>query len=121
MSSQNRRYTQNQSQTIHQKSHKTSQIHANHISKSHKNTPNIEKWAGIALKNSHTHPTPTSHLITCFGRYWCSNLRPLPLSEKPNRTEHLVSQLAYCNNSMMTLTNHMVVKGKQTLNETQVE
>nr|DAS16548.1 MAG TPA: hypothetical protein [Caudoviricetes sp.] len=24
-----------------------------------------------------------------------------------------VSQLAYCNNSMMTITNHMVVKAKQ--------
>lgn len=64
------------------KSYKTSQIHANHTSKKpqnrsnpHQKPPNMQKWAGIALKNSHTHPTPTSHLITCFGRYWCLNLR----------------------------------------------
>ena len=54
--------------TTHQKSNKAHQIHT-------KTKPKATKWAGIALKNSHSHPTPTSHLITCFGRYWCSNLR----------------------------------------------
>ena len=73
---------QNQSQSLHQKATKQAKSHANHTSKSHKNNlkphqkpSKMEKWAGIALKNSHTHPTPTSHLITCFGRSWCSNLR----------------------------------------------
>lgn len=46
--------------TTHQKSNKAHQIHT-------KTKPKATKWAGFALKNSHSHPTPTSYLIICFG------------------------------------------------------
>ena len=62
-----------------------------HIKKATKHTktkPKATKWAGFVLKNSHSHPTPTSYLITCFGITSVRTCTPPP-KQKLNRTKRL--------------------------------
>lgn len=91
--------------TTHQKKQQsTSNPHQNQT-KSHK-----MGWVCSQKLTLSPHPDKPSHYL--LWPLLVFELTPPLLSKKSNRTERLVSQLAYCNNSMMAITNHMVVKAK---------